>query len=46
MTPIREIDHRQIGTGRRGPVTGTLQKAFFDVVTGVERKYERWLTYA
>ena len=45
VTPIREIDHRTIGAGRRGPVTGTLQAAFFDVVAGRERKYERWLTY-
>jgi branched-chain amino acid aminotransferase len=45
VTPIREIDHRRIGSGRRGPVTGTLQGAFFDVVHGRERKYERWLTY-
>jgi branched-chain amino acid aminotransferase len=45
VTPIREIDHRTIGTGRRGPITGTLQGAFFDVVAGRERKYERWLTY-
>ena len=45
VTPIREIDHRTIGAGRRGPVTGTLQSAFFDVVAGRERKYERWLTY-
>ncbi len=45
VTPIREIDHRTIGAGRRGPVTATLQSAFFDVVAGRERKYERWLTY-
>ena len=45
VTPIREIDHRRIGAGRRGPVTGKLQAAFFDVVAGRDRKYERWLTY-
>ena len=45
VTPIREIDRRRIGTGSRGPVTKALQGAFFDVVTGRERKYERWLTY-
>jgi branched-chain amino acid aminotransferase len=45
VTPIREIDHRTIGAGRRGPVTRMLQSAFFDVVAGRERKYERWLTY-
>jgi branched-chain amino acid aminotransferase len=45
VTPIREVDHRQIGEGRRGPIVRTLQQAFFDVVAGRERKYERWLTY-
>jgi branched-chain amino acid aminotransferase len=45
VTPVREIDHRQIGPGRRGPITKTLQDAFFDVVAGRDRKYERWLTY-
>jgi len=45
VTPIREIDRRQIGAGARGPVTALLQSAYFDVVTGRERKYERWLTH-
>ena len=45
VTPVREIDRRTIGAGRRGPVTKALQDAFFAVVSGRERKYERWLTY-
>jgi branched-chain amino acid aminotransferase len=45
VTPIREIDHRTIGGGRRGPVAKALQDAFFAVVQGRDRKYERWLTY-
>ena len=45
VTPIREIDRRTIGQGSRGPVTKSLQAAFFDAVTGREGKYERWLTY-
>jgi branched-chain amino acid aminotransferase len=45
VTPIREIDRRTIGEGRRGPVTRALQDAFFAVVTGRERKYERWLSH-
>jgi len=45
ITPIREIDRRAIGAGTRGPIAATLQKAFFDVVSGREPKYERWLTY-
>jgi branched-chain amino acid aminotransferase len=45
VTPVREIDHRQVGAGRRGPITKALQDAFFDVVAGRNRKYERWLSY-
>ncbi len=45
VTPIREIDRRQIGSGARGPITTTVQSAFFDVVAVSESKYERWLTY-
>lgn len=45
VTPIREIDHRSIGDGKRGPITKTLQDAFFDVVTGRDKKREEWLTF-
>ena len=44
VTPIRELDGRKIGEGRAGPVTKVLQKAFFDVVTGKDRKHKHWLT--
>ncbi|CCJ48447.1 branched-chain amino acid transaminase [Bordetella parapertussis] len=44
VTPIREVDNRQIGTGRRGPVTEKLQQAFFDLVNGRNPKYQHWLT--
>ena len=44
ITPVREVD-RRIGAGRRGPLTARLQRGFFDVVAGRERKYERWLTF-
>lgn len=44
VTPIRELDHRTIGEGRRGPVTKTLQDAFFDIVAARDSKYDRWLT--
>jgi branched-chain amino acid aminotransferase len=45
VTPVREVDHRAIGSGTRGPITKLLQTAFFDVVAGRDSKYERWLTY-
>jgi branched-chain amino acid aminotransferase len=45
VTPVREVDRRGIGDGRRGPITKLLQDAFFDVAAGRDSKYERWLTY-
>ena len=44
VTPIREVDGRILGSGKRGPVTEILQKAFFDVVNGRNPKYINWLT--
>ena len=45
VTPIRSIDHRTIGIGRRGPISEKIQSAFFDIVEAkVEDKYG-WLSY-
>ncbi|MNY42625.1 Branched-chain-amino-acid aminotransferase [compost metagenome] len=44
VTPIRELDGRQIGAGRRGPVTEKLQKAYFDLVTGKTAAHPEWRT--
>ncbi len=44
ITPIRELDDRQIGEGQRGPVTGRLQAVFFDAVGGRDERYAKWLT--
>jgi branched-chain amino acid aminotransferase len=44
VTPIRELDDRQIGEGRRGPITGKLQSLFFDVVAGRSERYSHWLS--
>jgi branched-chain amino acid aminotransferase len=44
VTPIREVDGRQIGAGRRGPVTETLQAAYFDLVTGKTSDHAEWRT--
>ena len=45
VTPIRELDGRVIGAGKRGPITEKLQTAFFDIVNGRSEKYNDWLTY-
>jgi len=44
VTPIRELDGRMIGAGKAGPVTKRLQKAFFDVVTGKDKRHKHWMT--
>jgi branched-chain amino acid aminotransferase len=44
VTPIRELDGRTIGEGKRGPITTRIQKAFFESVTGKAEKYREWLT--
>ena len=45
VTPIRSIDHRTIGIGKRGPISEKIQNAFFDIVEAkVEDKYG-WLSY-
>jgi branched-chain amino acid aminotransferase len=43
VTPIRELDNRQIGSGSRGPVTTKLQSLFFDVVNGKVPAHADWL---
>jgi branched-chain amino acid aminotransferase len=45
LTPIREVDDRQIGAGSRGPITAEIQQSFFDVIKGKEEKYSHWLAY-
>ena len=44
VTPIRELDRRTIGMGRRGPITTRLQALFFDCVTGKAHQHQGWLT--
>lgn len=44
VTPIREVDARMVGDGRRGPITARLQAAYWELVKGKNRKYPHWLT--
>ncbi len=45
VTPIREVDNRIIGEGRRGPITAKLQARFFDIVNGRAPEYHDWLSW-
>ena len=44
VTPIRELDGRKIGIGKRGPITEKLQTLYFDVVHGRNGGHPEWLT--
>ena len=44
VTPIRELDNRTIGIGRRGPLTEKLQRMFFDCVSGRSDRHREWNT--
>jgi branched-chain amino acid aminotransferase len=42
--PIRALDNRQIGEGKRGPLTTQIQKKYFDCVEGRDETRSHWLT--
>ncbi|MCE1188429.1 MAG: branched-chain amino acid transaminase [Ignavibacteria bacterium] len=42
---LSQIDFRQIGTGKTGPVCASLQAAYSDAIHGRNSKYEHWLDY-
>ena len=44
VTPIRELDGREIGCGSRGPITAKLQNKYFDVVHGRSSAHSDWLS--
>jgi len=44
VTPISALDRKPIGTGKPGPVTLELQRAFFAATSGKDPKHQDWLT--
>ena len=45
ISPIRAVDKVEIGDGRRGPVTKTLQDLFFEIVNARTEDRHQWLTF-
>ncbi|MGQ0506130.1 MAG: branched-chain amino acid transaminase [Myxococcaceae bacterium] len=45
LTPVREIDNRQVGSGKVGEITKFAQEAYFNVVRSKDPRYANWLTY-
>jgi branched-chain amino acid aminotransferase len=44
LSPIVDIDHRQVGNGEVGPITRQLTKLYFDTVRGKMPAYMNWVT--
>jgi len=45
ITPIKSVDRIPVGSGRRGPVTEALQRAFFGLFSGETPDRWGWLGY-
>lgn len=44
VLPIRELDNRLIGSGKRGPITERFQAVYFDQVRGQRTSFPQWHT--
>jgi branched-chain amino acid aminotransferase len=44
VTPIRSVDKLPVGSGKRGPITTAVQKAFFGLFSGETEDRWGWLT--
>lgn len=45
IAPVVEVDHRPVGNGKLGPISGALQSLYFEVVRGHRPEYrQQWCT--
>jgi len=42
--PVIEVDGRKISEGKPGPISSRLQKLYFEIVHGENKKYKSWST--
>ncbi len=45
VTPVRELDDRQIGEGKPGPITRKVMEVFQAALHGRDSRYSSWLYY-
>jgi len=45
VTPVRQVDDQEIGSGKPGPITRRAQELFNDAVGGKLEQYREWLDY-
>lgn len=43
VTPVRSVDRLEVGSGKRGPITHAIQKAFFGLFSGETPDPHGWL---
>jgi branched-chain amino acid aminotransferase len=46
LTPVGKVDMREVNDGEIGPITKQLQKMYFDVIQGRNKKYIDWCSPA
>ncbi len=46
VTPVVDVDRRQVGNGKTGPMTARLQELYLDVICCKNDKYADWCTPA
>ena len=44
LTPVGQIDNRNIGDGSMGVITRKIQSLYFDIIRGKNEKYIHWCT--
>ena len=44
VSPVIEVDHRNVGSGQIGPISSLLRERYFDAVRGRLPEYSHWLT--
>ena len=44
ISPVIEVDHRQVGTGSIGPIAQLISERYFAAVRGKLPEYADWLT--
>jgi branched-chain amino acid aminotransferase len=44
VTPVIEVDKREVGSGRMGEITSKIMQLFFDTLLGKNPRYAHWCT--
>jgi len=45
ISPVRSVDNVPVGDGKRGPITTSIQEAFYAILEGREPDKHSWLTH-